>query len=457
MRFLWVKLYQALVRERAFFLMFVISTLVFSLWLVAFFPGVMTPDSLTQWDEANTLQLNNLHPYLHTLLIVLLRGIYNSPATVALFQILLTSITFSYIFSFFLKKGISKWLISGLFCLFICSIPIGIYNITLWKDIPFSVCLVLLCFVIAKQYYAKKLDVKHLIVIMVLSLITTFFRHNGIINILLLPVVFLFCFYRLTRLKTLVLISSFLVATVFLKMILPDILQVKPIPDFFAKGSVYFETVSFLRAYPETSARVRVTPRTVELLEQLAPITDLTSLYDPRGWDSLWFSKKVNQEEFYNPQFWHDLNHEFFYYNLPNNFNFFLGNRLTMFVTSTLGYGPTAAADIFPNELGLTATSLSPSLHHILGLVINAASSNRFISFLVWNSLLAFILLFGALIHSLYRKNYAVIVFCSMLLIHGVTLAAVSIAGDWRYYYFIYLSIFVVIPLHFLSKKTAKS
>lgn len=456
MRSLWLNFQKVLIKERSFLLMFVMSTFVFSLWLAAFFPGVMTPDSLTQWDEASTLQLNNLHPYLHTLLIVFLKGIYNSPATIALFQILLTSITFSYIFSFFLKKGVSKWLIFPLFCLFTFSIPVGIYSITLWKDIPFSVCLVLLGFVIAKQYWAKRLDNSHLILIFVLSIVTTFFRHNGVINILLLPISFLLCFYRVNRLKTVILISSFLMVTIFLRMVLPSVLQVKPIPDFFAKGAIYFESVGLLRSYPESTGRLRVTTKTIALLEKLAPIQDLVSLYDPRGWDSLWFSKKVDQKEFYNPQFWDDLSHEFFYYNLPNNFNFFLGNRVTMFITSTLAYGPTAATDIFPNEFGLITTSLSNPLQRFFSVVINAAASNHFVSFLIWNSLLAFIVLVVFLIDSFYRKNYTIMFFCSFLLIHGFSLAAVSIAGDWRYYYFIYLSIFVAIPLYVLSKRSVK-
>ncbi len=140
-----------------FWVFFLISTFVFFLWWAAFFPALMSTDSIGQWIQ--TMDLNKLsdwHPYLSTLYFYFLKLIYNSPATVSLFQIIWTAALFSYIFNFFIKVGLKKIYIYVLFIFFVTSIPIGLFNISLWKDVPFSLCLIGFLFFLCKAIYEKK-------------------------------------------------------------------------------------------------------------------------------------------------------------------------------------------------------------------------------------------------------------------------------------------------------------
>lgn len=52
-------------------------------YLLAFYPGLMSPDSFAQWSEASSLKLYDNHPAFHTTFIWLITKIWYSPAAVA--------------------------------------------------------------------------------------------------------------------------------------------------------------------------------------------------------------------------------------------------------------------------------------------------------------------------------------------------------------------------------------
>ena len=88
------------------------------LYLLAFFPGILTFHSITQWDQATHLAINNWHPAYHTILIWFLQKIKYSPAVVALFQVTL--------FSSVLAFGLQTFRILGVPALLLVLLDIGI-------------------------------------------------------------------------------------------------------------------------------------------------------------------------------------------------------------------------------------------------------------------------------------------------------------------------------------------
>ncbi|OHX51959.1 hypothetical protein [Planococcus faecalis] len=48
---------------------------------IAFYPAAMTPDSLSQWEQSETKEFTNWHPVMFTWLIMFLRKIWDSPAS----------------------------------------------------------------------------------------------------------------------------------------------------------------------------------------------------------------------------------------------------------------------------------------------------------------------------------------------------------------------------------------
>jgi hypothetical protein len=61
--------------------------IVWSIYLLAYWPGLMSYDSLQQWEQMTTGQLDNWHPAFHTMSNWLITRLWLSPAAVALTQI----------------------------------------------------------------------------------------------------------------------------------------------------------------------------------------------------------------------------------------------------------------------------------------------------------------------------------------------------------------------------------
>lgn len=87
-----------------FWALFLVSMGMFLLWLIGQWPGYMTPDSFSTWLQVKTLTFGNLHPIIYSLCVLALMQFFQSPAVVAVFQILITAVLGSYIFYFSLKK-----------------------------------------------------------------------------------------------------------------------------------------------------------------------------------------------------------------------------------------------------------------------------------------------------------------------------------------------------------------
>lgn len=179
-------------------LMFINFCLLFLVWmayLFAFYPGLMTNDSYNQWGQANGYQAwSAWHPLLHTLLIKLSNQLYLSPATFLTLQIFLGAFIISEIVYYLTLEGIQTWK-SELIVLIYALYPInGFYMSTLWKDIPYSIS-ILLYFVMTYQIITtdgeciKKNWYKIFYIICTFSV--ALFRKNGLYVVIFLTVYFL--------------------------------------------------------------------------------------------------------------------------------------------------------------------------------------------------------------------------------------------------------------------------
>jgi hypothetical protein len=127
-------------------LLYYVIPMVFGLvyWL-AFFPGVMSFDSLSQWDQLSRLYITDLHPAFHTILLWLLTRIWYSPAMISLFQVLLASIVIGYGLNTIQKVShIPGYVLIALGFLFTANPLVGIMDVTLWKDVLYSTAVLLL-------------------------------------------------------------------------------------------------------------------------------------------------------------------------------------------------------------------------------------------------------------------------------------------------------------------------
>ena len=427
-------------RQLLFFFSF--SFLVQLMWLLAFYPGFMSVDSISQWDQAYTFQLNDWHPYLSTLYIWLFQRIFGNPASVSVFQIFSTTLFFSWMFDLFLKKGIKKFIIIPLFIIFSISIPIGVYNITLWKDIPFSLSIVMFGFFLSQTLNKESWCKLDYLLFTALSVLTIYMRHNGIVFLLITPVIiFLFSRKKLIS-TTLILIFVYL----FFSFVVPKILEVKPKQFYLSRISILHAEVGLYNNQPWTN----LSKETTDLLEDLGSKSELNSIYNPVCADYI-FSGDINPELINSKEYWDKLTVRFVSEDIVNNISFYLGDRFNMFVSTLLGSRMIYIPEIADNTNDIRFSPVSNSLNSIAVKILDDINGNPVLFFMVWNNLIPLVVLMFALLDSCYKKNIPLIIFSLFILCQLPFIFFLSTCADWRYLYFCYLAGFIAIPMYFVK------
>ena len=117
---------------------------VWAFWLLVFWPGVMSGDSVGQWAQVLKGDYNDWHPAFHTMSMWLVTRLWLSPAAVALTQIASLSAVVGYALMRFRQWCFpSRW-IWIIWLVLILSPANSVMVITLWKDIPYSIAFLML-------------------------------------------------------------------------------------------------------------------------------------------------------------------------------------------------------------------------------------------------------------------------------------------------------------------------
>jgi hypothetical protein len=183
------------------------------LYLIAFNPANMSQDSISQWRQAINLDsMNDWHPASHTLIIKwLLLHVYASPYVVAIAQIIFASAIVSSFLVLFNQYGISqKWLV--FFALVFAGFPNnGVNIVTLWKDIPYTICLLWLTLYFTRLvFFGRNFISNYFHILCFIGAMCGVFllRHNGMIPYIMS---FLFFFFYAIKQRHIKLIISLLV------------------------------------------------------------------------------------------------------------------------------------------------------------------------------------------------------------------------------------------------------
>jgi hypothetical protein len=155
---------------------------VWGIYLLTFFPGMMSTDSNVQWGQILSGQFNDAHPVFHTLSMWLVTRVWLSPAAVVISQILFLSLTVAWGIRLLEEHGLPAWAGWLLAAIFAFGPLNGNMVIVLWKDIPYSTSLFLLSLMILKIVLTKGtwLEKRYTWVWLgLVSLCVASFRHNG--------------------------------------------------------------------------------------------------------------------------------------------------------------------------------------------------------------------------------------------------------------------------------------
>lgn len=170
--------------KRSWMLYSMIPLLIWTMYLLAFFPGLMSVDSITQWRQVIEFSFNDTHPAFHTLIIWLITQIWFSPAAVVVVQLIFQAVIVGYGVYTIEKYGASKKIIWAITLFYALSPGYGMLGVSIWKDTPYSVSLFWLLILLVKvaltkgEWLEKR---KHLLLFMLVLLLVFMLRHNGIL------------------------------------------------------------------------------------------------------------------------------------------------------------------------------------------------------------------------------------------------------------------------------------
>jgi hypothetical protein len=158
------------------------------------YPGNMSIDSLIVYDNAMSNNYDNSHLIIYNLLIKLLLSIWSSPAIITIFQIMFCSFTFAYIGYRLYRLGLHI-IGSYIIVILITLMPTNVSLVyCLWKDIPYTMCLLLFSLELLRLLTSEQSLEKwyKFIPLMIISFFIAGFRHNGIyvICVFLLLIIF---------------------------------------------------------------------------------------------------------------------------------------------------------------------------------------------------------------------------------------------------------------------------
>lgn len=183
--------------KKSFILVAFFIFLAYVPYLLNYYPGNVLIDSVIQiLQGTGAMELTNHHPVLHTQIIAICmkigQCIFNSYQTGAfiytLMQTLITSLIFSFCIYYMAKKQVPVF-VRVLAMLFYMFCPtIGFYTITMYKDIPFALTILLTIIGLiemvtnTEDFFKSKKKMLFLLIMITLSI---FFRNNGVYAIIL--------------------------------------------------------------------------------------------------------------------------------------------------------------------------------------------------------------------------------------------------------------------------------
>jgi hypothetical protein len=154
------------------------------IYLLTFWPGVMNIDSIVQWTQVLTGKYSDAHPVFHTFLIWLVTRIWLSPAAISITQVLAFSITAGWGFSLLERMGLPQKIVWAFAIIFALFPPNGLMMVTLWKDVPYSICILGLTMMMINFLFINRSWItkwRNLVLLACVSALVALFRVNGVV------------------------------------------------------------------------------------------------------------------------------------------------------------------------------------------------------------------------------------------------------------------------------------
>ncbi len=426
-----------------------------SVYLLAFWPGLMSPDSLDQWNQVLTGHLNDAHPAFHTLTIWLATRLILSPAIVAIVQIVALSIVFGMTIHELEYWGVPVGIRLIITALFALSPINGLMVITLWKDIAYTIALfgifsILLHLVRTNGAWLH--SPSHMAIFCGALVCTAAYRHNGLpVAILLIGVLLVWLKPRSKRLRILGIATATLIVYVVIVGPVYSLLNVAPMSPLFASQELVHQVGSVVQE-KETFSESDST-----LLAGIQPLAIWKSTYSCYTLNPLIYNGAVNSGFFdaHAVQFvelW-------FRYMIQNPESLLrhqgcVSSMIWRITQDSGGYLDTAPyTGIQNNSSGIISDSQLPLVQ---GFLIRLAEQTRKAENIWWTwrpAIYLYLTLFVVIVTAIRIKRKSILTLALPSVLNSLVLLALITVQDFRFQYPVYVIGLVVPALLFIHTR----
>ncbi len=416
-------------------------------WLPYFlyhFPGIMTPDSVVQFEQVLGIQqYSNHHPVVHTLLIKLFYSIGNlftTNRTVAIsfytmFQMCFMAFCVSY-FIRTLRLFHIRIAVCYIITLFYALVPYhAVFAITIWKDIIFAGTVLLFgCCLIR---LTKEISPSVCVLFTLSGIMLCLFRSNGWYGFCLcLP--FLLLYFRKKAKVMFPALLAILAVSVIIKypvMNKAGVIQ----PDLIESLSIPTQQIAAVLCNDR-----ELTDEQLALIEHVVDLTYIKELYNPTFADNMKELVRAGNQEYLATH-----KEEFFKLWVTLGLTY-PGDYVTAYINQTYGYFypdsfyPVAEAEgISGSHLGVSHTPLirGPLVVKSKEIAIKLGSMLPIYS-LLWSMGVIFWVMLFCMGNAFVRKEKAkLIYYLPSLALYLTVMIATPVATEFRYVYFMVFSL----------------
>lgn len=424
---------------------------VWAAWWVALYPGILTWDSYSQWSQAKAFDFGNWAPFFYTFIMALIGKVHPSPSGMGLLQVLANTVVISAVCAYAYRLGVKLWWVAAAIVAYAVLPQIGYYNVTIWKDVLFSILLVAQGLLLFRLVVNDGDSRRALIGLGILIGVAYSVRANGILNLGLPAVILLLAGIGWRRVATLVISTA---ATVFLiTVVLFNVLDVEP--AITQTDQLLLKGVGAIYASEEPI----LTPAQRRVFEDMWPADVWRDTYDPASADAYYFGlfielpeikaltpENIDQSQYYDT--WRNAATAAITQNIAPVVQDKLAQSVIQIQKPAHGLYPwTPGLDrALLATMGFTdvddvlfAERTAPAREQAARVAFVTSSSPARI-WLFWQSFPALIVYGLVFAVGLWKKLRGTTAFCAMMLVNLAFVIAVSPATDYRYIYFMYLS-----------------
>ncbi len=409
------------------------------------YPGIMTPDSINQFEQVlGVIPYNNHHPFAHTMVFALLyKAAFaltgNMVVSVGFYtfaQMCLLSAGMAFFISTLRQQRIRPFVLL-LLTAFYAMIPYhAVFSVTIWKDIPFAAAVLFFNCLLLRLILRGSLLLHERILLLFSGMMICLFRSNGWYAFLVV-VPFLLFFFRKQKRQVYPCLLVTLLLCVLIKYPVMNHFQVTQ-PDLIESLCIPTQQIAAVLCNDrELTAEER------GLIESVVDLTYIKELYNPTFADNMKELVRAGDQEYL-------ASHKKEFFKLWVSLGLrYPGDYLDAYIQQTYGYWYPDSFYLVAEAEGVSATELGVSTRHLIGgplvvkgkeLAIKLGSIVPIYGTLWSMGVACWVLLFSMGTVLVRRETRKLLCYLPSVLLLFTVLIATPVATEFRYVYFMVYS-----------------